>query len=234
MPRDDEQPVSRAGKGNTPRLAVLFFALLLFSLSYPLFGDSKVATVSLDLFFSATLIASAYAVSQQRKTLAIAIVLALPSIGFWWALRSTEAVPVVFTGLALSVVFFLFISATLLRNVLSRHEVTADIIFGAMCVYLLVGVSWGFVYALVELANPGSFDFGPLANYAAGSTQHGGLGLFGYYSLVTLSTLGYGDITPVAPLARSLSSLEAIIGQLYIAVLIARLVGIHIAQKHGS
>jgi hypothetical protein len=83
------------------------------------------------------------------------------------------------------------------------------------------------------MLNPGQFNFGALIPETTIKATHGELHLFSYFSLVTLSTLGYGDITPLTPLARSLSSLEAVVGQLYIAVLIARLVGMHIAQKQS-
>jgi len=102
-----------------------------------------------------------------------------------------------------------------------------------MSTYLLIGVTWSFFYAMVEISSPGAFNFGLLAAQAGDSAARGALHFFTYYSLVTLSTLGYGDITPLSPFARSLSALEAITGQLFIAITIARLVGTHIAQKRA-
>ena len=86
----------------------------------------------------------------------------------------------------------------------------------------------------MELGWPGSLDLGSFAQeYADGSVRsHGAYSA--YFSFVTLSTLGYGDITPVSPAARMLATSEAVIGQMYIAVLIARLVGIHISQKQAT
>jgi hypothetical protein len=83
---------------------------------------------------------------------------------------------------------------------------------------------WSFVYSVLESIHPGSF--------ATGEGQiEAGRRLYIYYSFVTITTLGYGDITPITDLANSFSFLEAVTGQLYIAILIARLVGIHIAQS---
>jgi len=83
---------------------------------------------------------------------------------------------------------------------------------------------WAFVYSVLESIHPGSF--------ATGEGQiEGGRRLYIYYSFVTITTLGYGDITPTTDLASTFSFLEAVIGQLYLAVLIARLVGVHIAQS---
>jgi voltage-gated potassium channel len=217
--------------GDNAMLAGLFFVLLFFLVAYPLISDRSLGSVILDLTFSAMLAASAYAVSNQRKVLIFAVVLALPAFAFWWSVRVTDSPTPIFGGLAFSVVFFLFIIYVLLRNIVRSEIVSVGTIFGAMSVYLLIGVVWSFVYAMVELASPGAFEFGPLAAQIDDSGKHGQLRFFGYYSLVTLSTLGYGDITPVTPLARSLAALEAVAGQLYIAVLIAFMVGTHIAQK---
>ena len=96
-------------------------------------------------------------------------------------------------------------------------------VVGALCIYLLLGVLWAVLFAFVELVEPTAFlDRG---REVGGPIEH-----FLYYSFVTLTTLGYGDITPVHPVARTLAYLEAVIGQLYIAVLIAGLVGRHVAN----
>jgi len=94
---------------------------------------------------------------------------------------------------------------------------------GAVFGYFFIGLMWGFVFSVLESLQPGSFR--------VGGGQAAELNKFMYYSFVTQTTLGYGDITPVTPPARSLSLLEAVIGQFYQAVLIARLVGLHIAQS---
>lgn len=231
MSQADKKASWRDSFGDNAVLGGLFFALLFFLMSYPLITHRAFGSLLLDVIFSVMLVASAYAVSNQRKVLIVAIILALPAFGFWWAVRATDAPATIFAGLALSVVFFLFIIFVLLRNIVRSEYVSVGTIFGVMSVYLLIGVAWSFVYAMVELATPGAFDFGVLAAQLDSSATHGELRFLGYYSLVTLSTLGYGDITPVSPLARSLSALEAVAGQLYIAVLIAFMVGTHIAQK---
>jgi hypothetical protein len=234
MSQSDRKKILREILGENSILAGLFFALLFFLMSFPLIADHPAGSFLLDMVFSAILVASAYAVSHQRKVLIVAVILALPAFGFWWSAHAMETPIIIFGGLALSAVFFLFIIFVLLRNIVRSDEVSLGTIYGVMSVYLLIGVTWSFVYAMIELATPGAFDFGALATQVDGSATHGELRFFGYYSLVTLSTLGYGDITPVTPLARSLSALEAVAGQLYIAVLIAFMVGTHIAQKRRS
>jgi hypothetical protein len=96
---------------------------------------------------------------------------------------------------------------------------------GAVCVYMMMGVLWGMAYHLI-----GSFD-------SSAFTGIGGAGydtllqkLF-YFSFVTMTTLGFGDISPVAPLARSLAYLQAVVGQMYVAILVAGLVSAHVAAR---
>lgn len=217
--------------GTNPRLGWLFYALVSFFILYPLVPDEASGTPILDLIFSGMLVFCAYAVSHQRKVLIAAVILSILTLLFWWAGWALGSQPLVFAGLAAFAIFFCFILSVLLRNIMKSDKVSLDTIYGAMSAYLLVGVTWSFFFAMVEMSAPGAFDFGPLAAQADQPGIHAELRFFSYYSLVTLSTLGYGDITPLAPFARSLSALEAITGQLFIAVLIARMVGTHIAQK---
>jgi len=232
MKKSGEKAGLRDSLGDDVVLAGLFFALLFFLMSYPLIADHTLGTLLLDVVFSVLLITSAYAVSHNRKVLIVAVILALPAFGLWWSVRAINTTAIIFASLAMSVVFFVFVITVILRNIARSDEVSVGTIYGVMSVYLLIGVAWSFLYAIVELASPGAFDFGALATTVDSSATRGELRFFGYYSLVTLSTLGYGDITPVTPLARSLSALEAVTGQLYVAVLIAFMVGTHIAQKH--
>ena len=126
----------------------------------------------------------------------------------------------------LAALFFGFTAVVVLRQSLGGAEVTPDTIAGAICFYRLLGVIWALIYALIELARPGSFLDGgrPVGSAAAG--YHSLVPELLYLSLVTLSALGYGDILPITQQARMLAALEAVIGPLYLAVLIARLVGL--------
>lgn len=108
-------------------------------------------------------------------------------------------------------------------NVFARGPVLADRIFGSIVLYLLLGLIWGITYALVDASVPAAF--------AGASDANGDPTAWVYFSLVTLTTLGYGDITPVARVARSLATLEALIGQLYPAIIIARLVSLQMTAK---
>ena len=130
----------------------------------------------------------------------------------------------VFVGECFGIAFIAFLVVVILSFIFSEHEVTINVIYASIVVYLLVAIMWAFIYSVLESINPGSF--------ATGEGQiEVGRRLYIYYSFVTITTLGYGDMTPITDLANTFSFLEAVTGQLYIAILIARLVGTHIAQS---
>ena len=108
------------------------------------------------------------------------------------------------------------ISYILLAQVFRRGRITHVRIEGAVAVYLMMGVAWAHAYHITEILHPGSF------NFPAGELFS--MGDWSYFSFVTLTTVGYGDVTPVLPIARTLATGEALTGQLYLAVMIARLV----------
>jgi hypothetical protein len=118
--------------------------------------------------------------------------------------------------------FFTYLLVSILSHIFRQEEVTEDLITGAVCAYLLIGMVWTFVFYFLEQAREGSFSL------AANSPQD--MGPFFYYSFVTLSTVGYGDMVPLTSAARSLSVLEALMGQLYLAITIARLVTAHASR----
>jgi hypothetical protein len=136
--------------------------------------------------------------------------------------------PLRLLGVCIYGLFFSLTAVVILARVMKDRKVTTDTILGSMCGYLLLGIVWTMLFALVELLEPGSFLSGgrPLVDMQGDLAKQHVFANFIYYSFVTLTTLGYGDITPASPPARALSSLEAVTGQLYIAVLIARLVGL--------
>jgi voltage-gated potassium channel len=127
--------------------------------------------------------------------------------------------------------FLLFVTLSELRSVLKQREVTTETISMAVSVYLLLGFSWGLLYAVMFQLHPDSFAG------LAGVTSGGSvevlhlLPVMGYFSLATLSTIGYGDITPLTLQARYAAVAEGIAGQFYMAILVARLVGLQMSQS---
>jgi hypothetical protein len=166
------------------------------------------------------IISGLLAMQHERLLLGIAILLGAPVLiaRLAAALLPSDTSPLVAVLIPIS--FFAFFVVFLLRAVVTADEVTSDVIAGALSVYLLLGVTWSLFYQGLAMVDPSAFNVGS-AIAAAGPLDRMD---FVYYSFITLATVGYGDITPVAPLAQSFAYAEAVIGVLYVAVLVARLV----------
>ena len=115
-----------------------------------------------------------------------------------------------------------------MKQVAFGTDISANRLFGAVCVYLLLGVIWALTYSIVELAMPGSFS-----GFAAWSDR-GWDSEWIYFSFVTMTTLGYGDLLPVSATARALAYLQAVFGLFYIAILVAGLVSAYISNRQRS
>ncbi len=140
---------------------------------------------------------------------------------------------VLVVGHVLGILFLLLTVFGTVRSVLSMRVLGAGSLYGAVAGYLLLGTAWGTVYSLVHLLSPGAFDFGDeLPRYIeAGQAR---IPLFLYYSFVTLTTLGFGDMTPITQTARTLSWVEAVTGLFYISVLVAGVVGVYVSSQVSS
>jgi len=206
------------------RFLPLLVSLLGLIILEPFLFDRTRILFLLDIFFSVILFTCVYAVSEKKLDTVIAILLGVPKLAtLWWLKLSTHSLLLLADSI-FGVLFMAYIVVLILRHIFKQEDVTLETIYGAIVVYILIGLLWVFLYKFTEFFHPGSFSF---SDALADDTQKA---LY-YYSFVTLTTLGYGDITPVSGPARSLATLEAIVGQMYIAILIARLVGMHISQN---
>jgi voltage-gated potassium channel len=138
-------------------------------------------------------------------------------------LRHTPVVASAIVGLFAGLVVWLAYG-----SVMRPYRPVGDRIVGAICVYLLIGFAWASVYETLESVAPGSFQFPVDTAWTTPGAQR-----FRYFSFVTLATLGYGDITPISLLAGTLAALEAVSGQLYIGITVARLVALSLADRSG-
>ncbi len=210
------------------KIRIARFLFLLISMMFmfvvnPFLEGFVGINILMDIFLSAILLSGIYAVSEKGSFVIVALLLAIPTFLLHWSNHFTIIPSFPLTGDIFGAIFLGYTAVVILTHLFRKKAITADMIMGSVCVYFLIGLMWGFVYSVLENFSPGSF----LIEQA--TANH--LADFIYYSFVTLTTLGYGDIIPLSAPARSLSALEAIMGQLYIAILIARLVGIHISQS---
>jgi hypothetical protein len=205
----------------------LLIALGLLFTFAPFVEEMKDGDLIVSALFSLALLAAVLAVADHKAILFIALLLAIPAIAgrwmnhFWPDLVS----PIVFLIAAL--VLTAFVVANLLRFVLHAPFVNVEVLCASISAYLMLGLMWTLAYWLVDQLTPGgAFSF----NTNAGTRSMNGFNGF-YFSFITLSTVGYGDITPVSKVARMLAAMEAMTGLLYVAVLIARLVALYSSPK---
>jgi hypothetical protein len=210
----------------------LLAALLTLMVITPFLPESSFQLPLVSVLFSALLIASVYAVSQHPRVLIVGLLLGAPTLVLEWITNVRDPLALRVIDHAASVVFLSFVIAVLLSRILRQQDVTADTIYGGICVYLLAGIAWAYGYDLIETVVPGSFAFGEgaLPDDFSPATQTEQSRRFFFFSFVTLTTLGYGDITPVTQQARAIAILEAVVGPLFLAIFIARLVGLHMVQ----
>jgi hypothetical protein len=134
-------------------------------------------------------------------------------------------------ALSITVLWLVYAVSIIIGHLFQRRDVTIDTILGAVVTYLLAAVAFTLVFEIVELLQPGSFSGLP-AEARSHRTELGSSML--YFSFVCITTMGYGDIVPLSDIARPLAVLEGVFGQLYLAVMIARLVGLHIASSRDN
>jgi voltage-gated potassium channel len=213
------------------RFAVVLLASLLLAVAQPLMSGLLEERASFDVFFSLLIAAVILLVFEEKEHRRVAISLGLAALLGVWASHGLDGPAsrafLVAAHLA-AVCFFAFALYRILRAVFVR-QVSGDAIFGAVCGYILLGIIWTLLYSAVETACPESFRL-PASETVESATGRPARGTLSYYSFITLATVGYGDVTPVTPLARTLAWMEAITGQFYLAILVAGLVGFKVTQ----
>jgi len=214
------------------RFTVLPATILLLLVTQPIFSGHAFAQIFATATISLVLLSALYAFRTTKTYFTIALILMVPSIGSRFVLQFTSNPTLEMVGAVSSCLFLTVTVFALVSRLFTVKRVTFDIISAAICAYLLIGGAWAYAFAIVELRHPGSFSAAlfqrPTGNMAPLLAS---LHTFIYYSFVCLTTTGFGDILPVSEGARSLSVMEAVFGQLYMAILIARLVGLEIAQS---
>ncbi len=216
-----------------PPFAYLLVALLAFAAAYPLGGMGVARQVVAEGALAAILV-TGLLVCRGRITRLIILVFGLLEVSSGVALIVHDARWLHLLRGASGAVFLTVMTALVMRAVVRDERVTGDKIVASICGYLLLGTCWAIAYALLEAANPGSFALA--GAFAEGESLGAGsqTSVFAYFSFVTLTTLGYGDITPISPQAQTLAWMEAGAGQIYLTVLVARLVGLHIVHSQAK
>ena len=222
------QPRLRFHRFSTVELLVALALLFFF---FPFVEEVKGGDVIISILLSLVLLSAVLAVADRKGVFFIALVLAIPAIAGRWInhFRPDLVPPPVFliAGLAL----IAFVVANLLRFVLRAPSVNTEVLCASISAYLMLGLLWTVAYWLVAQVTPESLRV--QSRPAATKQTMAGFDAF-YFSFITLSTVGYGDITPVSRIARWLAAMEAMTGLLYVAVLIARLVALYRSDAENS
>lgn len=210
------------GKWTSNRFVLLLFALLILLFGYPYLQDNQLGAFLGGLMSLALLVTGIFAVRTHKLALYGAIALALVAISlsviaFLSGIRGHPLVEGAFF------LFYVLTTTVIFVEVIRRRSITREILAGVICVYLLIGTTFATLYDLIETIHPGSFQY----NIAiAGNPQLRWRNMI-YYSFMTLTTIGYGDMTPATAQTQSLSIIEGVIGVLFLAVFIARLIGMY-------
>jgi voltage-gated potassium channel len=218
---------------NSPgRFTLLLATIMLLLITQPMFTGHAFAQNLATVTMSLVLLAALFAFRATRIYFAIALVLLVPSVGSRFALLFTSSPTLEIVSAISSCMFLAVTVVALVSRLFIVKSVTLDTISAAICAYLLMAIAFAYGFAVVELRSPGSFS-SALFQRPAGHIAPliASLHSFIYYSFVCLTTTGFGDIAPVSDGARSLSVMEAVFGQLYVAILIARLVSLEVAQS---
>ena len=221
-------------RDNTAPFATLLATLVVALFVPPFFDGSVFGIAPFRLVVIAILISGVYAVSRSRRLVWIAgaiagSTLSVEALAHLWPIPALTV-----ASFSLSILFPVFLGAVMLRTIITESQVTHDTILGGICIYLLLGIAWSIAYSFLEYLEPGSFSAAgaplpppPLAN------DHRLEDLI-YFSFVTLTTLGYGDILARTNPARALATGEAVTGSLFLAIFIARLVGLHMFHENRN
>jgi hypothetical protein len=209
--------------------------LLVFTLAY-LFvvcalGDFNLGAIVGRLIFSLIIVAGVLATFKQRWLRILVIIIAVAALITIW-MEHIHRVRILTLLIAVFSILFLFLLwAILIVKVFRKGGVTADRVRGAIVVYLLIGGMWTFFYFFIALTIPNAFNWPK--NLVVGDLRAIQQTLT-YFSFITLTTTGYGDVTPAIPLTRTLAMFEALMGQLYLVTTLARLVSLAIISPQNT
>ena len=214
---------SRAGRQLEGGFLGLLILLVGVFVVAPLLDERTAGRVIVDILFFAAVVATIYVTVHDRRIVLLTLIAAAIA---WAGIAAADIFDVSGVGFPSKIAAALLLAlapVTVFSHIVRGERVTLNTVYGAVCVYLLLVFFWAIVFSLIEDADPGSF--------AASYEIEDSVSDFLYFSMVTQTTLGYGDITPVTALSRSLSSLQAAIGQVFLVVTVARLVALQVVYS---
>jgi len=225
------QASDREGRHRFGKFSYLLCSILTLLIGTAFTGSSRVFLIFFCLLFSAVLLTAVISICQRRKTLGIglAIVFLMLILNVSGFLFNSYSLTVLHNILV--IIFLAFVFYHVLSAVFDDDQVTLDTIIGTVCLYLLAGLLWAYLYSTILVIDTAAFRY-DLASSTFESTtlSNSNLQPLIYLSFVTMATLGYGDIVPVSGPAQTACYLQAVFGQFYFAILVSRLVSLYISS----
>jgi hypothetical protein len=212
------------------RFTSLLASIVGLAMLAPFLRGGLLGQLVFDALFSCVLISAVWSVTGRLRGYLVGLAALAFAASALLYLHETQVVSA--AAIAADILFCFVTTAAVLRIILADREVSLDTIAGAVAAYFLLGIGWAYIYGAIEMFQPGSFRIPEVLEGEASLRVAPLLRHLTYYSFVTLTTLGYGDIVPVGAVARNFSILEAVAGQFYLATLIARLVAVHTALSY--
>jgi hypothetical protein len=213
------------------KFGLLLLALVALMAAAPLIIASPGSDVALRLFTGAVLVAGLHAARPGGKLIAIGLALALADFLLWRCTIHFGTRWLVLLHALLWMSTLIYVTATILQASFVGREVTVETLLAALCVFLLIGLFWAFAFTLIDLTLPGSFraSHGPGLGWAGEQSRASAFMRLFVLSYATLSGSNFAEIAPATGFANNAASLEAMSGQIYLAVVVARLVGLHVS-----
>jgi Ion channel len=208
-------------------VAHFLIALIVLFLTVPLVDEFIAGELVESVLITLVLVSAVVAVGGRRGSLIVGLVLVAPAVVAKWLDHLWPGhVPPEVTQ-ATAIVFLSYVTFRLFHFILTAPRVDSEVLCAAVAVYLILGLTWGFAYILVASLNPGAFAFTVASDPRPAMVRFQAL----YFSFVTLTTVGYGDIVPVSKAARLLAISESTAGVFFGTILIARLVALYSTDK---
>jgi hypothetical protein len=207
------------------RFLILMGLMMVLLVLSPILEQFVTIRKLIDVFLTSIILAMLCTITRKKRVFYYAGCLAIIMLLSLWLKYFVSFDLFARVSMIAGVLFTILVTSQTVQFIVRSKTVTREVVYAAMLVYFLLGQLWAMVYTFLYQINPASFDL------------PGGQGdflIFEYYSFVTLTTLGFGDITPLTKVAKSFSVLEAVIGQLYLVVVVARFVGMLVARKSGN
>ena len=214
------------------RYGSLLICLVLVMILQPTI-DTQIGKLFLEVFFIAVLLAGLRAIQVDKGLLRFEVVLLVVSLACGAAGSLMDHELLFLLGVAGRTLFLVLVALNILLDLFRGSEVTGDKLAGAVCVYLLIALICGYAFLITEFVTPESFSFTQGQERMKLWVSKEFFPFF-YFSLVTMNTVGYGDMAAVTPVARTLATMEALVGQVYLTILFARLVGMFLVHQQKS